>query len=140
MADSDVATTYAELMRKQKKAMGKKGAKFSKKDLVPINSNSKTLRKAQKAREPVPGKNLFLSAKSTAIVCGHHRVPLSVESYTADRPGAVAHHFCFRERGEDIPKGCRGIASAYILKYINKNYDAIRSESMALNKKRKREE
>jgi len=140
VADSDMVTSYADLMRKQKKAMEKKGAKFSKKDLEPINSNSKTLRKAKSAREPIPGKNLSLSTKSTAIVCDFHKVPLSEESYTADRPGAVAHHFCFRERGEDIPKGCRGIASAYIIKYINKNYDAIRSESVALNKKRKREE
>jgi hypothetical protein len=124
VADSDVVTSFGALMQEQKKAMEKKGAKFSKKDLVPINSNSKTLRKAKSAREPIPGKNLFLSAKEPAVVCGFHKVPLSVKTYTADRPGAVAHHFCFRERGEDIPKGCRGIASAYIIKYINKNYDA----------------
>jgi len=53
--------------------------------------------------------------------------------------GAAAHHFCFREKGEEISKGCRGIASAYIIEYIMKNFDAIRKESLALDEKRKRE-
>ena len=35
---------------------------------------------------------------------------------------------------QQISKGCRGIASAYIIEYIMKNFDAIRKESLALNK------
>ena len=61
-------------------------------------------------------------------MCNHCKSRLSKKTYTAERPGAAAHHFCFREKGEEISKGCRGIASAYIIEYIMKNFDAIRKE------------
>jgi hypothetical protein len=101
-----------------------------------VHAKAASLAGARSASEPLPEKNLALvfQAGQRRVVCSGCGYGFS-RGYTASKPGAVSHHFCFRLRGQQIPPGCRGIISSYLLKYITKSWDAIYEESKALNSK-----